>query len=213
VPRLAGLVIALLAGLVLAGCGSEDSTARKLRQETVTDTAALLRKNLVTEDDIRREEAGSPRQALLRFWSTLQYKAWWDATGFYEPGLRDAVGAPTIADGLKYQEAFWRGTRPDIRTVRADGRDRQTVEFLADAGGSRPEAFSVTWERAGGRWLIAYDSMLDRAVRSAVQEAAQMRIDPLATRPAPEAVREGIAAAQRQSDYLARREQAQRSSP
>ena len=199
--RLVGSVFLIVA--VFAGCGSNKSSSRALAERSVIDSAPPLREVLITERDLARERAGTTRKAFLGFWQALQYQAIAEALDDYHPRLIEVVGAEEIAEALKGQAAYFRSVKPRITGVRErDGRETLLYEVKDISGVETPR--SITWQRVNGSWHIYYDSFLDGAIRDAVQNGAQVAIDPRAQTPSPRAVQAGYNASRLQSLYLDR---------
>ena len=201
--------LALVAGvLVFAGCGgSADEEARKVQASSVIAADDPVREFMIRDTEIQKAPTGSVERAFLQYWSDLQFQAWPIAARTYEPGLREFVGDDALIRALSNQGPVYLSTRPDIVSARTTG-DRAVIRYFR-IGEQATQPASMSWVRGeGGRWLIAYDALLDEALAQSRQLEVQQSIDPISQKPMPAAVRAGNRARKLQSDYAAQRDAA-----
>jgi hypothetical protein len=199
-----GLIL-VASALLLSACGtSADEEARRLRAASVIAKDDPIQRFVVRRSAIGKARRGSAERAFLQYWSDLQFQAWPSAARMFEPGLRRLVGDDVLIRALANQAAAYRASRPDVVSATTRG-DRALVRYLRiGIEGTAPA--SSSWRRyARGRWLISYDPLLDQALADLRQRETQERIDPLAQRPVPEAIRAASEARRIQSLYAARR--------
>jgi hypothetical protein len=201
-PKRASLARTLAALLAVSGalsfsaCSGDDSAS--VTAESVADEA----ERLVSREDLRRTSVGSPERAFLTYWSHLQYASWSLALDYFEPELVAVLGEADLVEAFKIQTSYFRSVKPTLHSSVRLG-DEVVVRYrLRGAGKAFP--MSISWRRSGGRWRIHYDPQLDAMLQSAVQTRVQSEIDPAATTPSRGALKAGLRAARRQSDYLAR---------
>jgi hypothetical protein len=204
--RTAATVTVVTCSIFVLGCGSSglNHQARQLENASVLSTTAPLSDRLVKQSEIAAASDAAANRTFLQLWSLLQFQAWDQAMQLFEPGLRNALGPSLLAQALEDYVTVWQGTKPRILTSRATG-DKALITFMTrnEAGGLVPA--SISFQRINGSWLVYFFSLLDPAIQRTVQLRVQAQIDPLATKPSPEAVRQGLAAVPLQSDYLERK--------
>jgi hypothetical protein len=197
------VIVICASASLLGGCGkgSQKREAQKLVSKSVLSSTAPLSARLIKESEIDSASNPPPVRTFLRLWSLLQFQSWNQAEELFQPGLREAIGAPLLAQGLAAFLVIWQGTKPHVVSVHVVGPNA-LISFLArdEADGVIPASISL--QRTGESWLVSYFSLLDGALQRSVQSRVQAQIDPLATKPAPHAIREGIKASQLQSTYL-----------
>jgi hypothetical protein len=201
---LATVAVACSAMLAL-GCGesAQKREARALEKGSILSHTAPLEQRLVKPSEIAAASDEAARRTFLRLWSTLQFGAWDRAEQFFQPGLVSTIGAALLAQGLEQYVLVWQGTKPRIQTAAVTG-ETATITFLARNEQDKVVPGSISFARSEGRWLVSYFSLLDGALQRAVQLRVQSELEPLGTKPSPEAVRKGNAAAALQSTYLER---------
>lgn len=201
-PRLV-LVLYIGASLLLFACGGGDSTAAEVGGKSVVGDTKVLRGALVSQRLIERQPTGSPQQALMRFWSSLQYQAWSDAASAYEPGLVAVVGQDKLVEALAHQGSYFRSTRPTgLSTLTSAGN--KTVRFVVRGTSGDAVPRSITFHQTGDGWKIYYDPFLNEALQSSAQAATQLLIDPSSEKLSPKALAAGDAASRLQSRWLQR---------
>lgn len=196
----------LVAGaLWLSGCGgTAKEQARKLQVRSIMATTDPVASVRVSESEIANAPRGSVQRAFLQYWSDAQFEGWLAVAQTYEPGLRQFVGQDALVQALTGESAIFRSSRPEIASVTLTVRGARALVRFYRVDTKEKVASSISWiRRAGGRWLIRYDPLLDRALSDLRQFEAQRSIDPLALTPAPAALRAGARASRLQSDYLA----------
>jgi hypothetical protein len=82
--------------------------------------------------------------------------------------------------------------------------DSAVIEYAARDENNNLAPPSMTLRGSKRGRLVAHTPMLDAALQRSVQTRVQVAIEPLATKPAIEAVRQGYAAPGLQSNYLQR---------
>lgn len=204
--QVAATVALLTCATAALGCSSSalKRQAQQLQSTSVLSKTAPLSERLVKPSEIASASDAAATRTFLQLWSLLQFQAWDRATLLFEPGLRNAIGPSLLAQALEDYVIVWQGTKPQIISARATG-DKSLITFMSrnEAGDLMPG--SISFQRVEGRWLVYFFSLLDPAIERTVQLRAQARIDPLATKPSPEAVRQGLAAGPLQSNYLERK--------
>jgi hypothetical protein len=192
---------ALLAALAFAGCG-EESTDPQLGDKSLVNPKDLP-EAVISEEDRDQFEKGSAEIALLDYWQSLQFQDLADALGFYEPGLRRAVGEDALLEALRSQSSLYRVRKPGILEDETETEgDLTTVRYVIEdlSGGVTPH--SVTFRKRGGEWRIVFSSLTGEGLLGSAQARRQVEIDPSAQSPGPEAQQAGARAAQKQQDYL-----------
>jgi hypothetical protein len=203
--------IMALSAAVLAGCGSsaQKRQAQQLENVSVLSNTAPLGERLVKQSEVESASDTAAVHTFLRLWSLLQFEAWGEAEQLFEPGLRKAVGPALVAQALAADLAVWQGTKPKIVTARTTG-PTALIMFLARSETGSVTPASISFERTSGSWFVSYFSPLDTALQRWVQTRTQAQLEPLATKPSPEAVRQGVNALALQSTYLEHRAPATR---
>jgi hypothetical protein len=192
-----------------AGCGSDSQKrqAQQLENMSVLSNTAPLSSRLIKQSEISAASDTAAVRTFLQLWSLLQYQAWDQAEQLFQPGLREAIGASLLAQALAQDAIVWQGTKPHIVTADNHGTTA-VIMFMARNEADAIVPASISFQQANGTWLVSYFSMLDGAIQRTVQQRTQAQIDPLATKPAAEAVRQGFAVVPLQSNYLERQERA-----
>jgi hypothetical protein len=204
--RAATVVIAgLAAAACVTGCGNsaQNLEAQKLGNVSVLSSTEPLPSRLVKQSEIAAASDTAAVRTFLLLWSRLQYQSWPAATELFEPGLRSTIGESNLTQALAADVIVWQGSKPGVTASRVSG-NTAVIEFLARDEKNNLMPSSITFRRSLGRWLVAYMSILDTALQRSVQTRVQAAIEPLATKPAVEAVRQGYAALGFQSDSLQR---------
>jgi hypothetical protein len=153
----------------------------------------------LTLADVARSLRGSPEAAVLRLWFLGQWGSAPSVVELYEPTVRTAVGASTMAGGYAVQRAVLLTSRPRIAYVTRTGLGA-LVGVEALRRGAPPLRDSFLLRRHGSGWLVLYDTVLERAFAGAQQFSSNP--NPSAE-PERAAVREGhVAAARFRGAYL-----------
>jgi hypothetical protein len=97
----------------------------------------------------------------------------------------------------------WQATKPQIVSA-TQSNGTAVIKFLARDEKNNVLPASISLQRGEGGWQVSFFSLLDGALTRSVQHREQASIDPLATKPAAEAVRQGEGAGSLQSTYLER---------
>jgi hypothetical protein len=189
----------------LVGCGqaAQNKEAQRLENVSVLSSTAPLQSRMIKQGEIEAAPDTAAVRTFLLLWSRLQFESWPGALELFEPGLRRAIGDATLTQALEADVLVWQATKPGIVNEHV-GPNAATIEFVARDERDRLTPSSITFRRAGAHWLVAYMSLLDSALQRSVQTRVQAAIEPLATKPAAEAVRQGYAALALQSTYLQR---------
>jgi hypothetical protein len=198
---LASVVPALLAmvgALSVGACSSDDSTS--VTAQTITHEP----ERLVSQRDLRKTTVGSPQRAFLSYWSHLQHESWSLALNYFEPELAAALGEADLVEGFKIRSSYFRSVKPILYSSVRLG-DEVVVRYRL-RGLDTEVPVSISWRRSGGRWRIHYDPQLDAMLQSSVQTRIQNELDPGAATPSREALKAGLRAGRRQSEYLALRD-------
>jgi hypothetical protein len=206
-----GLVVVLAIGFVwalpIAGCGQEaqKSQAQKLQNAGVLSNTAPLDQRLITQSEIASAPDTNGARTLLQLWSLLQYQAWDRAAQMFQPGLQKAIGTSLLLQALEQGVLVWQATKPRIvSTTPAHGAS--WIAFLTRDEHDSVVPASISLQGGPGKWQVSYFSLLNGALARSVQLQVQAALDPLATKPNPEAVRQAIHAGTLQDAYLAKQE-------
>jgi hypothetical protein len=202
--------MAVLAGLLCAliglGCGrsAQNREAQKLVNASVLSKTAPLNDRLVRQSEVKSASDDAAVRTFLGLWSLLQFQAWDRAEQLFEPGLRDTIGASLLAQALENDVVVWQSTRPRIVSASVAG-GTATISFLARNEKDEVLPTAISFEGAPGRWRVSYFGLLNPAIARTAEFRVQARVDPLATKPSPEAIRAADDAAKLQGDYLERK--------
>jgi hypothetical protein len=194
-----------LAGALAAGCGTseQNSQAQRLQGVSVLSATAPLRDRLITRSEVTSASDADAVRTFLQLWSRLQFRAWDQAVALIQPALREAIGPALLTGALAGDVIVWQATKPKIISASVTG-GTAVITFVARDEGDHLLPAAISFQRAEGGWRVSYFSLLDGAVARAVQLRAQAQLEPLATKPNAEAVRQGQAAGAIQSVYLER---------
>ena len=204
------LRIATLAGLsctvIGVGCGNSAQTreAQKLENRSVLSKTAPLSGRLLKQSEINSASDSAAVRTFLQLWSVLQFQAWDQAERLFEPELRDSIGASLLAQALENNAIVWQSTKPRVVSTRVAG-GTATISFLSRNEKYEVVPTAISFGGAPGRWRVSYFGLLNPAIARAAELRVQARVNPLATKPSPEAVRAADNAAKLQGDYLERK--------
>jgi hypothetical protein len=203
VLRRVALTALISSATIVAGCGSspQKRAAQKLEDASILSKTAPLGERLVKQSDINSASDTAAVRTFLQLWSLLQFEAWDQAEHLFEPGLRSAIGASLLAGALENDLVVWQSTKPRIISARVAG-GTATISFLAGNEQGKVVPTSISFGGAVGTWRVSYFALLNPAIARAAQQREQARIDPLATKPNVEAVRQADRAANVQGIYL-----------
>jgi hypothetical protein len=203
--RLAVLAASCCA-LAVAGCGegAQKREAQKLVNASVLSRTAPLRDRLVEQTEIDAASDSSAQRTFLQLWSFLQYQAWDQAEELFEPGLREKLGASLLAQALENDVLVWQSTKPHIVSARLAG-GTATISFLSRNETDAVVPSAISFAGSPGRWRVSYFGLLNPAIARTAEQRVQARVDPLATKPSPEAITAADRAAKLQGDYLERK--------
>jgi hypothetical protein len=198
-----------LSAVLALGCGgsTQKRQAQRLENVSVLSNTAPLSDRLVKQSEVRSASDTAAVRTFSQLWSLLQYQAWDQAEQLFQPGLREAIGASLLSQALAQNVVMWQATKPKIVTATSHG-STALITFLARNEAGTVVPASISFQQASGSWLVSYFSLLDGAIQRTVQRRTQAQIEPLATKPSPEAVRQGFAAMPLQSNYLERQARA-----
>lgn len=193
--RLGALVVAAAVIISVSACGNA------AEGPSPSDAPS----NLVSRSEVDRAKGGSVEQALLEYWSALQYQAWAEVASYYDKSLRGLIGTASIIGAKKLNAPSYPLLKPSIVEVTSRD-DLSTIKYsLRLADGTR-ELSSVTWREVDGSWQIVYDSRLDTELTQF--EENQVEISRTGVLPteiseiSPDAVRAGGKGAQKQARFL-----------
>jgi hypothetical protein len=208
------LTVFIPSTLLIVGCGSsaQKREAQKLENTSVLSKTAPLGDRLVKQSEISSTSDTDAAQTFLQLWSLLQFEAWDQAEQLFEPGLRGAIGASLLAAAFENDLVVWQSTKPQIISARAAGR-MATISFLARNEQGNVIPTSISFGGAPGKWRVSFFSLLNPAIARTTEQREQVRIEPLGTKPSPEAVRRANSAATIQGAYLERKLAAERAAP
>lgn len=198
--------ILLVPVALVAGCGSSalKHEAQKLESARILSSTAPLSDRLIKRSEIESASDTAAVRTFLHLWSLLQFGSWDQAEQLFEPGLRNTIGASTLAQALELDLIVWQGTKPNIITAGVT-HGEATISFFArnEQGSVIPS--SISFGGAPNGWRVSYFSMLNPAIQRAVQLRVQAQLEPLGTKANAEAVRQGADAAALQGIYLEHR--------
>lgn len=203
--RVAALVAAAVFAFALAGCGgsSQKHEAGALEEAGLLASTAPLAARLIHQSEINAASDKNGQRTFLRLWSLLQYGAVDRAELLFAPDLRRAIGTALLAQALSSNQLIWQGTKPHIVSTSESGTS-VTILFQARDETDKLLPGSITLRGGEGHWEVTYLSLLNFALQRTVQLRVQASIEPLATKPNPEAVRQGDSASAIQTTYLER---------
>jgi hypothetical protein len=193
--------VALLAGC--GGSGAQKSQAQALGNVSVLSATAPLSTRLVKQQEIASASDQAAVQTFLRLWSLLQFQAYDQATKMFQPGLRSAASDALLTQALSDSALVWQSGKPVIRSAEVKG-PTALIRFFTRTETGQVVPTSISFERGHEGWLVSYLPLLDFLLQRGAQLRAQGAIEPLATKPAPAAVRQGADALLLQSAYRER---------
>jgi hypothetical protein len=165
---------------------------------------APLGDRLVNQSEISSTSDTDAARTFLQLWSLLQFEAWDQAEQLFEPGLRNAIGASLLAAAFENDLVVWQSTKPQIISARVAGT-MATISFLARNEQGNVIPTSISFGGAPGTWRVSFFSLLNPAIARTADQREQARIEPLGTKPSPEAIRRADSAATIQGSYLERK--------
>jgi hypothetical protein len=188
--------------MILCSCDkSSDDEGRRLGAGSIATDVEPVRKATIKAEAIAEEPAGSASQSLLRLWSHIQSQEWGQVPRFYDPTLLQYLGQKRTVDALKTQGELYRSTQPT--TVQVCRVDRRRVVVLYRIREDGQDALrGMTWSRESGDWVVAYDPLLDRALKEEAEKRVQLQVDPHDQVLSQQAVQAGAQAAGLQFRYL-----------
>ena len=158
--------------LAIAGCGGEGELAPQ-----VYPGAA---EQLLTEQDVEQQTAGTPQAALLRWWRSSQFA---ERNGFlrgFSAEIAERLVARVDLDReLEYFAGGIRVTRPEFVDVRIAGdsatvftmlRTRQPIGSTRFVTATRPQAFPMVNE--GDRWRLADQHFFQAVIAPLAEQRA-----------------------------------------
>jgi hypothetical protein len=187
---------------VSCGTSAQKREAQQLKDASVLANTAPLGDRLIKQSEVSTASDTAGAQTFLHFWSLLQYGAWDEAAQLFEPGLRDAMGLSLLTEALENDLIVWQATKPKIVDAREISPGMTTIRFLARDERDNVVPSSISLFGAAGKWRVSYFPLLNPALARAADERVQAQIDPLATKPSPEAVRQANLAGNIQANYL-----------
>jgi hypothetical protein len=202
----ASLIALLPVGVILVGCGTgaQNLEARRLESVSILSKTAPLGDRLLQRSEINAASDADAVRTFLQLWSLLQFQSWDQAEQLFEPGLRSLISPPLLAAAFETDTSVWQATRPRIVSAKSSP-GTATITFLArnEQGDVMPTA--ISFGGAPESWRVSYFGLLNPAIARAAQFRTQVQLDPLATKPSPEAVRQAYSAASLQGIYLERK--------
>lgn len=197
---IAAVLGAMLLGMSCTG-GDDESSA------SLPGTSVAIEKNGSLKDDpppltlrdVRRQREDSPQETVMRLWFLAQWGNIPAVVAMYDPAVRRAVGVALLSGGYSVQRPVLLASRPRIAYTTPTDLGT-TVGLNVYRRGAPPLRDSFLLRNAGTRWVVVYDTVLERAFSSYSQFS--LTADPSA-RPSREAVQAGKAATARFRDaYL-----------
>jgi hypothetical protein len=193
--------------LACSGCGG-NSGANPAKQTTGEVSRPLraedriVERKLVTQQEVNGTRPNSVKRAFLEYWSALGYEEWSVAVEFLSRQIRRALEPQYMASALEIESQNSLPVKPLVRGVRTT-RGETTVRYLVRTSAGRLRATSMAWMRRKGLWYVAYSPTLAESYGSAVQQAVQSDIDPVARQPSKRALSAGARAARALGPALA----------
>jgi hypothetical protein len=182
--RLRAVALVVAAGAAVAGCGGA-----ALHQEV---TAAAPKESAPFTLALKPGQADTPSGTVLSMLHVVAEQALPAIPAYYDPRVRNVVGDGLLAEALATQRASLLGPAPTIlHSDQSPAGTIVSVRLTKPAVGTVNHSFVL--RRIGGRWLIAYDTILDGALPYFVQATVQNSIQPNATTPSVRAVRAATA--------------------
>lgn len=175
-----------------------------LEGKSILSKTAPLADRLIKPADIQNQSDAGGERTLLRLWSLLQYEAWDEAVSLFEPGLRSLLSPALLAASLENDVVVWQATKPQIVKTSVSG-GIATLSFLARNEQDTVVPTSIALGGSPGAWRVAYFPLLNPAIARTEEMRVQSQVNPLATKPSPEAVRDAENASNIQAVYLERR--------
>lgn len=196
-------LLCVLMAALLAGCssGAQKAQAQRLENRSILSATAPLGDRLIKGSEVDSASDTNGVRTFLQLWSLLQYQSWDHALAMFVPGLRETIGTALLTGALAGDVVVWQATKPQIVSASVTN-GTALIRFVARDETDKLLPASISLQRTEGVWRVSYFSLLDGALERSVQLREQAAIDPLATKPAAEAVRQGDAAGSLQSVYL-----------
>ena len=117
---------------------------------------------------VRRAPEDSPARTLLELFFWAQWGSAPNIVAAYLPAVVRALGAEDLAGAYGAERASLLSSRPRIaNTVRKRFGVVVTVELLRR--NELPARHSFTLRRVGGRWRVAFDTLLEEGIAAYVQ--------------------------------------------
>jgi hypothetical protein len=182
--RLTGAVVLL--AMALAGCGGGDDAAPRPN----TRTAAAAKP---APQDRRLTTPGSPGAVVQSTMQLIELGALPAAIAQYQPATVRSVDIEDFASAVQSLQADFETGQPRVRAVKSTSTGTIVVVALHRRGQPASRC-SFTLRKRGGKWLIAYDSLMDDAIRSSATARAQSRLTPNRAGTSPPAAAAGIRA-------------------
>jgi hypothetical protein len=193
VPRLsnsrcssAGAGIAL-AALALAGCGGGGDSS----SQATGRTAAAAKPPAAQDRSLTRPgTAGAAVKATLQY---IELGALAAAIAQYEPATVHSVDIADFAGGVQSLATSIAPGKARVVAVKPSKGGAIVVVALHRSNQTKSR-YAFTLRMSGKGWRIAYDSLMDDAIRSAATSRAQSRFTPNEARTSPQASAAGIRA-------------------
>jgi hypothetical protein len=166
------LAVAMCVSAVASGCSAGTGTDGSAESTRVVRTSSdvQVRDGKLTADpppltfaQIQKVGPKTPAGTVLFLYFWAQWGSIPNVVEMYDPRMRDALGVMTITDAYVDQRPSLLGTGVIIRnTVRTRLGTVVTVDGLSKSYPASHESFLL--RRAGGRWYVVQDTVLERAV-------------------------------------------------
>lgn len=184
------VVAALLASIAVAGCGDDDPAPPS--QSAQQPVSALPGRPTAAARDAVRDR-GSSARAVLGLWDSLKLGAVPVAVDAYLPDVTEAVGASALAAVLAALQGTVVQYEPKVIDVESTPAG-SLVSVRAVAGNGPAVEHAYLLRRRGGRWRVAYDTLVARNIDALVARE-QGALDGNVERPSRRARQAGAEAA------------------
>lgn len=149
----------------------------------------------LTLADLRKQRRGSPAWCVLQLLFWAQWGSYPNLPTAYDPRVLARVGTASFTGAYAAIRPQLAASRPDILDVQQSPRGALvTLRFLTATGPPTRDSFLLRLRR--GRWVVVFDTLLERALST----WAQSRIDTLTRQPSARAIRAGSRLSERYRD-------------
>jgi hypothetical protein len=168
------IVVAAVSAVSLAcligGCSTK-------RNEATTAPTRVQKNGLLVTDalpltlnDLKKYKAGTPAAAVMELFFYAQWGSSPNVASMYDPGAVRAVGIDNLVGTYSAVRPSLNALQLRVLTDRTDS----VGGFVAVEGRSReadPVRYSFELRNSGGRWRVVFDTLLEGALPSYVQDS------------------------------------------